>query len=103
MEEKDKRKKVTFSMYDEDIERLNAASKRSGCNKSEYVRRMLRWSIPKPIPDKRFWALMNELYAIHNVIKDNADNNTNILMACEELEDWIMTYQSESTLPWEVA
>ena len=103
MEEKDKRKKVTISMYDEDIERLNAASKRSGCNKSEYVRRMLRWSIPKPIPDIRFWELMNELYAIHNVIKDNAEDNTNILMACDELEDWIMKLQSESTLPWEVA
>jgi hypothetical protein len=93
MEENDKRKKVMLSMYDEDIKRLNAASERSGCNKSEYVRRMLRWSIPKPIPDKRFWELMN----------DNAENNTNILMACEQLEDWIMKFQSESTLPWEVA
>ena len=65
MQEKDKRKKVTLSMYDEDIERLNAASKRSGCNKSEYVRRMLSWSIPKPIPDKRFWDLMNELFAVY--------------------------------------
>ena len=103
MEEKDKRKKVTISLYDKDIAALEAGAKHTGGNKSEYVRMLLHFIVPHSMPDKRFWELMNELYAIHNVIKDNVEDNTNILMACEQLEDWIMKFQSESTLPWEVA
>ena len=102
MQEKDKRKKVTISLYDKDIAELEAGAKHTGGNKSEYVRMLLHFIVPHSMPDKRFWELMNELYAIHNVIKDNAEENTNILMACEQLEDWIMKFQSESTLPWEV-
>ena len=103
MQEKDKRKKVTISLYDKDIAALEAGAKHTGGNKSEYVRMLLHFIVPHSMPDKRFWELMNELYAIHNVIKDNVEDNTNILMACEQLEDWIMKFQSESTLPWEVA
>ena len=103
MQEKDKRKKVTISLYDKDIAALEAGAKHTGGNKSEYVRMLLHFIVPRSMPDKRFWELMNELYAIHNVIKDNVEDNTNILMACEQLEDWIMKFQSESTLPWEVA
>ena len=94
MEEKDKRKKVTISLYDKDIAELEAGARLTGGNKSEYVRMLIHFIVPHR---------MNELYAIHNVIKDNAEDNTNILMACEQLEDWIMKFQSESTQPWEVA
>ena len=46
---------------------------------------------------------MEELYEIHNRIKDNADGNEAVLAACKNLEQWILKFQTDNTVPWEVA
>ena len=103
MEEKEKRKKVTISLYEKDIAELEAGAKLTGGNKSEFVRMLINFFIPKPLPDKMFWERMNELYAIHDNIKQNANGNEQILSACKDIEQWILKFQEEYTVPWEVA
>ena len=103
MEEKDKRKKVTISLYDKDIAELEAGAKLTGGNKSEYVRMLLHFLVPRSMTDKMFWKRMEELYEIHNRIKDNAAGNEKVFSACKDLEQWILKFQSDNTLPWEVA
>jgi hypothetical protein len=49
------------------------------------------------------WKRMEELYEIHNRIKDNADANEVVLAACKDLEQWILKFQTDNTVPWEVA
>ena len=103
MEENEKRKKVTVSLYDKDIAELERGAKLTGGNKSEYVRMLLQFILPHSMPDKKLWESMEELYSIHNVIKDNAAGNEKILSACKDLEQWILKFQTDNTVPWEVA
>ena len=86
MEEKDKRKKVTISLYDKDIAELEAGARLTGGNKSEYVRMLLHFIVPHNMPDKMLWKRMEEPHEIHNSIKDNADGNESVLAACKDLE-----------------
>ena len=103
MEEKDKRQKVTISLYEKDIAALERSAKLAGVNKSEYVRALIHFTFPKPLPDKLFWERMNELYTIHDEIKDSATGNEKILSACKEMEQWILKFQEEYAVAWEVA
>jgi len=103
MQEKDKRKKVTVSLYDKDIAELERGAKLTGGNKSEYIRMLLHFIVPHNMPDKMLWKRMEELYEIHNRIKDNADANEVVLAACKDLEQWILKFQTDNTVPWEVA
>ena len=103
MEENKKRKKVTVSLYDKDIAELERGAKLTGGNKSEYIRMLLHFIVPHNMPDKMLWKRMEELYEIHNRIKDNADANEVVLAACKDLEQWILKFQTDNTVPWEVA
>lgn len=103
MEENKKRKKVTVSLYDKDIAELERGAKLTGGNKSEYIRMLLHFIVPHNMPDKMLWKRMEELYEIHNRIKDNADANEAVLATCKDLEQWILKFQTDNTVPWEVA
>ena len=46
MEENEKRKKVTVSLYDKDIAELERGAKLTGGNKSEYIRMLLHFIVP---------------------------------------------------------
>ncbi len=103
MEENEKRKKVTVSLYNKDIAELERGAKLTGGNKSEYVRMLLHFIVPHSMPDKKFWRSMEELYEIHNRITDNDAGNEQVLSACKDLEQWILKFQTDNTVPWEVA
>ncbi len=103
MEENKKRKKVTVSLYDKDIAEFERGAKLTGGNKSEYIRMLLHFIVPHNMPDKMLWKRLEELYEIHNRIKDNADSNEAVLAACKDLEQWILKFQTDNTVPWEVA
>ena len=60
MEEKDKRKKVTISLYDKDIAELEAGARLTGGNKSEYVRMFIHFIVLSSMADNGFLDLMNE-------------------------------------------
>ena len=102
MEENEKRQKVTISLYEKDIARLERDAKIAGVSKSEYIRSLINFCFPKKLPDEYFWKRMNELYAIHDNIKSNADGNEIVLSACKDMEQWILEFQEEYTVPLEV-
>ena len=66
-------------------------------------RMLLHFIVPHNMPDKMLWKRMEELYEIHNRIKDNADANEVVLAASKDLEQWILKFQTDNTVPWEVA
>lgn len=55
------------------------------------------------MPDKKFWELMNNHYAIQNSIKENANGNEKILQACIDFDKWVLEFQNEMLLQKEAA
>lgn len=55
------------------------------------------------MPDKKFWELMNEHYAIQDRIKENTNGNEKLLQACIDLDKWVLEFQNEMLLQKEAA
>ena len=86
-----------------DSQRLKLYAKISGITQSQIVSTLINNKVPKPIPDKKFWELMNRHYAIQDSIKKNANGNEKILQACIDLDKWVLEFQNEMLLPKEAA
>ncbi len=92
-----------ISLNYDDSQRLKLYAKICGVTQSQIVSTLVNNKTPKPMPDKRFWELMNKHYAIQNSIKENANNNDKILQACTDLDKWVLEFQNEMLLPKEAA
>lgn len=92
-----------ISLNYDDSQRLKLYAKICGVTQSQIVSTLINNTIPKPMPDKKFWELMNKHYAIQNSIKENANNNEKILQACINLDKWILEFQNEMLLQKEAA
>lgn len=92
-----------ISLNYDDSQRLKLYAKICGVTQSQIVSTLINNTIPKPMPDKKFWELINKHYAIQDSIKDNANNNEKILQACINLDKWILEFQNEMLLQKEAA
>lgn len=92
-----------ISLSYDDSQRLKLYAKICGVTQSQIVSTLINNKMLKPMPDKRFWELMNKLYAIQDCIKENANGNEKILQACIDLNKWVLEFQNEVLLPKEAA
>lgn len=92
-----------ISLNYDDSQRLKLYAKICGTTQSQIVGTLINNKELKPMPDKRFWKLMNKHYAIQDSIKENANNNEKILQACIDLDKWVLEFQNEMLLQKEAA
>lgn len=92
-----------ISLNYDDSQRLKLYAKICGVTQSQIVSTLINNTIPKPMPDKKFWELMNKHYAIQDSIKENANGNEKILQACIDFDKWILELEKEILLPKEAA
>lgn len=99
------KEKIThcISLNYDDSQRLKLYAKICGVTQSQIVSTLINNTIPKPMPDKKFWELMNNHYAIQNSIKENANGNEKILQACIDFDKWVLEFQNEMLLQKEAA
>lgn len=92
-----------ISLNYDDSQRLKLYAKICGVTQSQIVSILINNKTPKPMPDKKFWELMNEHYVIQDCIKKNANGNEKILQSCVDLDKWVLEFQTEMLLPKEAA
>jgi len=92
-----------ISLNYDDSQRLKLYAKICAVTQSQIVSLLINNKMPKPMPDKRFWELMNKHYAIQERIKENANGNEKVLQACTDLDKWVLEIQDEMLLPKEAA
>lgn len=92
-----------ISLNYDDSQRLKLYAKICGVTQSQIVSTLINNKTPKPMPDKKFWELMNEHYAIQDRIKENTNGNEKLLKACIDLDKWILEFQNEMLLQKEAA
>ncbi len=99
------KEKIThcISLNYDDSQRLKLYAKICGITQSQIVSTLINNKTPKPMPDKRFWELMNKHYAIQDSIKENANGNEKLLQACIDLDKWVLEFQNEMLLSKEAA
>lgn len=99
------KEKIThcISLNYDDSQRLKLYAKICGVTQSQIVSTLINNKTPKPMPDKKFWELMNEHYAIQDRIKENTNGNEKLLQACIDLDKWVLEFQNEMLLQKEAA
>ncbi len=65
----------------------------AGISKAEYVRQMVFGHQPQPLPKPAFWAHMEDLYAIHELLQGEPRRR---------MQQLILAIQTEATQPKEV-
>lgn len=99
------KEKIThcISLNYDDSQRLKLYAKICGVTLSQIVSTFINNKTPKPMPDKKFWELMNKHYAIQDRIKENTNGNEKLLQACFDLDKWVLEFQNEMLLSKEAA
>ena len=82
---------IKVHLAEDEAERLKSYADLCGLTQSSLIRMMIRGRMPKPLPPKSFWAMLNELYMIHS-------NLWNIEIQ-KELSALILRLQTAVTLP----
>ncbi len=57
---------------------------------------------PQPLPDENFWLMLEELYSIHDNLKQLSRFDNTLLKKCDEIEQLILDLQKAVTAPKEV-
>ena len=86
--------KHTLRMTEKESKKLDQWSQAAGISKAEYVRQKVFGKEPQPKPASAFWNHMDDLYAIHDQLKEEYTK--------QMLQRLILTIQAEATLPKEV-
>ena len=86
--------KHTLRMSEQESKKLDQWSQAVGISKAEYVRQKVFGKEPQPMPTPAFWNHMDELYALHDRLKDAESKQL--------LQQLILAIQAEATLPKEV-
>lgn len=99
--------KVTFRLTDDEFRVLKAKVKRCGYSQEAYLRSLINGYAPKEKPPPDYMAMMRELHAIGNNIRQIAAraNATGFFMKDEyatywnELKSAMLRFQAEVTSP----
>ena len=87
--------KHTLRITESESSRLRKQAEKSGISQAALVRRRVFGLEPAPMPGDAFWNHMEDLYAIHDRIADEAVR--------EQLRELILEIQTEATAPRKVA
>lgn len=94
------RKSIRFS--EEEYERFSSYAKQCGLSESQLMCMLIMGKIPQPLPDENFWLMLEQLYSIHDSLKQLSKFDNSLLQKCDEIEQLILDLQREFTVPKEV-
>lgn len=94
------RKSIRFS--EEEYETFSTYAKQCGLSESQLMGMLIMGKIPQPLPDKNFWLMLEQLYSIHDSLKQLSRFDDSLLKTCVEIEQLIIDLQREFTVPKEV-
>lgn len=87
----------------DEAERLRTYAKLCGFTVSALIRILLRGYCPKPNPPESFWAMLNEVYSIHDSFRTTAESgievSENAREAQKQTAEFILKLQAAVTLP----
>lgn len=92
----------SIRMNEQESEKLSKYAKQCGLSESQLIGMLIMGKYPKPLPDKSFWLMLEELYCIHDSLKQLARFDNSLLKTCAEIEQLILDLQKEFTVPKEV-
>lgn len=82
--------------------RLERLAKDRGMSQSKYVCSLLEGKSSEAMPPKQFWDVMQQLYAIHEMLLRAANLSPQFTEAARRLENSIVELQAAFTLDEEV-
>lgn len=100
MKNKRVRKSIRFS--EEEYEIFSSYAKQCGISESQLTCMLIMGEIPQPLPGKNFWLMLEQLYSIHDSLKQLSKFDNSLLKTCTEIEQLILELQREVTVPKEV-
>ena len=100
MNNKRVRKSIRFS--EEEYEIFSNYAKQCGLSESQLMCMLIMGKIPQPLPDKNFWLMLEQLYSIHDSLKQLSRFDNSLLKTCVEIEQLIIDLQRTVTVPKEV-
>lgn len=100
MSNKKVRKSIRFS--EEEYEIFSSYAKQCGISESQLMCMLIMGKIPQPLPDKNFWLMLEQLYSIHDSLKQLSRFDNSLLKTCTEIEQLILDLLREFTVPKEV-
>lgn len=93
-------KSIRFS--EEEYERFSTYAKQCGLSESQLMSMLIMGKQPQPLPDRNFWLMLEQLYCIHDSLKQLSKFDNSLLKKCSEIEQLILDLQREFTVPKEV-
>lgn len=100
MKNKRVRKSIRFS--EEEYKRFSSYAKQRGISESQLVCMLIMGKIPQSLPDKNFWLMLEQLYSIHDSLKQLSRFDNSLMKRRNEIEQLILDLQREFTVPKEV-
>ncbi len=99
---KNKRVRRSIRLSEEEYEIFSSYAKQCGLSESQLMCMLIMGKVPKPLPDKNFWLMLEQLYNIHDSLKQLSRFDNSLLKKCTEIEQLILDLQREFTVPKEV-
>jgi hypothetical protein len=87
-----KYKPIKINFTEEENSRVKSYADQCGITVTEFVRTLIDFYQPKPIPDSIFRNAINQLYQIHEVLKSDNEN-------IKRLQEIILELEREVLLP----
>ncbi len=99
---KNKRVRKSIRFNEEEYAIFSSYAKQCGISESQLMCMLIMGKIPQPLPDKNFWLMLEQLYSIHDSLKQLSKFDNSLLKTCTEIEQLILELQREVTVPKEV-
>lgn len=99
---KNEKVRKSIRLSEEEYERFSSYAKQCGLSESQLMCMLIMGKIPQPLPDKNFWLMLEQLYSIHDSLKQLSRFDNSLLKICAEIEQLILDLQREFTVPKEV-
>lgn len=92
----------SIRLSEEEYEQFSSYAKQCGLSESQLVSMLIMGKHPQPLPDKKFWLMLEQLYSIHDSLKQLSRFENSLLKKCDEIEQLILDLQRAVTVPKEV-
>ena len=96
------RVRKSIRLSEEEYERFSTYAKQCGLSESQLICMLIMGKQPQPLPDKNFWLMLEQLYSIHDSLKQLSRFDNSLFKTCTEIEQLILDLQREFTVPKEV-
>lgn len=89
--------RIKVRLSEEESEKLKRCASACGLSQAAFIRQLCKGKAPKPLPQKEFWEVLEELYSVHNSFKSCAKFGPSALTICKEIECLILNIQEAKT------